>query len=248
VSGYLLYPLSELDVLSVDWKIPIENVRYHENVVKVYAIDPALDLSKPFAIPLKDWLPGWFDRLCFMQKVSFCLSILFTAVLSYIAVVRLVRRQYSFFRKNIYYGVLCLTAITGILFWLNKGPDFRFGYGFIGIYCSFALALLISFSLKGNKKFIAPVVTLLCYAAPLYYANEFKYMVRDLFKPPIAPPQPKEITSVQINHGQVMHVVTHDDCWNGPLPIATNNEFYYIQPLLRGNTIKEGFKAGVSVH
>lgn len=248
VSGYLVFPFSGVDIFNVDWKIPLENVRYHENVIKVFAIDPQADLSRPFNASLREWVPAWFLRLAFIQQVIFSLTILISLVFCGTGLTALVRRDYSFLGRNERYIVFILTAVAGTLFWLEKGPDFRFGYGFMGVYCSLGLALFLDVVVRNRKRLIAPVIIVLCYAVLPNYADEFKYMIRDLFKLPLQPPQPLEIVKVPLNEGVIMNVVTHDDCWNGPLPIALSNEFDYVRPVLRGHTIREGFKASVQTH
>lgn len=134
LSGYLLYPLSALDLFSVDWKIPLSAVHHEEGFVAFWArfhIDEAHYDPARLTWPAARWLPIWWrdqgDPATFSYFklnrplfVAACLSPLLMAVQG-------IRYGLRPSRLWVAYGV----ALAGLVFWFVIAPEFRFGLTFI---------------------------------------------------------------------------------------------------------------------
>ena len=49
--------------------------------------------------------------------------------------------------------------------------------------------------------------------------------------------------TVTAGNGITIYLVNYGESWYGPLPIANDSEYYTINPILRGTSLKDGFKA-----
>lgn len=245
VSGYLVFPFSAIDVVDADWKIPIQHAKWHENAVRVFAIDAEYDLNKPFTPTLAQWFPGWFGRLSFIQSLIFIFSCASAVILFIMFIVRLIRERRSFIAANKYFVFATIIAVAGSLFWFMKGPDPRLGYGFTAMLVMLLLAVTLRYFLDSDVRYAGWFVTLfLIYTLAFYYRNTFKEIVRSGWKK--APPErrlPESMETVALPNGINMHVVPSQNLWYAPLPAADRNEFSTIHPVPRGATIGEGFKS-----
>jgi hypothetical protein len=243
LSGWLIYPFTGLDLFHFDWKAPYQLARYYEYSTSVYPKDEALILQQPHAVALREWIYPWFNRQAYIHRVFFLLAMISTGVFFLIGIGQLLRRNFLFFKKQIYPVVFILISVSGILFWLVKGPDFRFGFGFIGIYGCFSLSLFFRFFLEYRTRLLAPWIISFSLFAVVIYTLRFKLaVVNSVIKRPLPLRQPDEIKTEMMNNGQSINLVEHDDSWNGPLPIANKNDYYYLRPVLRGKSIKDGFR------
>ncbi len=240
VSGYLLFPFSALDILHVDWKVPLIRVIRHEIDIKETTVGLPTEAQK---IPMLKWIPIWFAKLTFTQMVSLVLCAVNTIVFCLVGAWQLVRGNSGFFKKYFSRILFIVTAVAGILFWLDKAPDFRFGYGFIMIYCAFSVALFLRYFLEDLSRYIGWLAAAyVVYAACFYYSDELTHTPRMLFVRPLPYRMPAvTMKDVIINHGQVVHVVPSEDLWNAPLPAAVDYEYNEHLPVLRKTTIKDGF-------
>ena len=245
VSGYLVFPFSRIDVFNVAWKIPIEHVSWHENAVKAYAVSNTADLNQPFVQSIVSWFPSWFSKQSFIQQSILLLTFIITIVFVIAIINQLLRKKFSFFYTNTSFFVLLATFFTGIIFWLMNGPDFRMGYGFLWPYCIFSILLFLKYFLENHFRFIIyPVIVYMFFVPIFYYQDVLKKSMEAMTLPPVSPRMPGKIATQQMNTGQLIYLVFHDDSWNCPLPATNNNEFATIRPQLLGKSLREGFKAG----
>jgi hypothetical protein len=248
LSGYLFFPLSSIDLLNVPWKLPIQFVIGHENMVKSFAL--GADLNKPFDIPFSKWFPAWVAGMDFIRQVI--LGTAFVAFLGYTGIVlrQLLARDLSFFVRHQRPVFFVLTGTAGILFWLLKAPDFRFGYGFLAFYDIFFLVFLFYFFLETYFRYISVQVILFMAAmAGVYYKSTWMNLA-PFFGAPINYRMPVEIRIEKIQTGKPgedrdLYLVMHDDSWNAPLPVANDGEHGSLAPAYMGNTVKEGFMSRI---
>jgi len=245
LTGYLVFPFSRIDVFNVAWKIPIEHVRWHENAVKAYAVSSATDLNQPFHQSMVSWFPSWFGKQLFMQQAVLILTFIINVVFFITIVIQLLRKNFYFFKTNTGFFVLLATFFTGIIFWLMNGPDFRLGYGFLWPYCIFSIILFFKYFLEAHFRFIIyPVIIYMFFVPVFYYQGLLKKSVTAMMQPPVSLRMPEKIETRQMTNGQLIYLVFHDDSWNGHLPVANNNEFATLRPVLLGRSLREGFKTG----
>jgi hypothetical protein len=136
LSGYLVYPLHQIDIFNVDWKFSYELTLKDSNVIKTWArvasSDPAV-LSMPYS----EWMPTWWEiHNRDINRIIFLVTLISPVI---IAVMFLIRRNRINKKDLIMYGVCALN----ILFWFMSAPDPRFAWGFFGILVSLSLAMIV---------------------------------------------------------------------------------------------------------
>ncbi len=244
ISGYLFFPFSSLDIIPVDWKLPIQHVKWFENAVKVYAIDPEYDLNKPFAVPVGQWFGAWFGRLSFIQSLLFMAGIVSMVLFMVLLVAGVLRKGKTFVREQQYLVLCVVTAIAGCLFWFFKGPDFRLGYGFIVILTILSLATMLRFFLLQDVRYAAYVLMVaFFYLLIFHYKGSWKELGKRLQQPLPERKLPQSTKTVTTGNGITIYLVNYGDSWYGPLPIVNETEYYTINPIPRGPSLKDGFKA-----
>lgn len=111
ISGYIVYPLHELDLFSFDWKVPVEIAERQRDLIKYYSGFEGL-------------IKGIFE---YHQKYYYILALIyFTTIVSFI-----VSAVKVFKLKDKVCAALFFTALACVGYWLFSAPDFRFGCGFI---------------------------------------------------------------------------------------------------------------------
>jgi hypothetical protein len=241
VSGYLLFPLSSIDLFHVPWKLPARDTKWHENAVKAFAL--SADINRPFDTPFTKWFPKWLAGLDFIRQVI--ISIVFLAMLTYVLAGswQLLRYGRRFFVRHQRKAIIVITGTAGVIFWLTQAPDFRFGYGFLLFYCIFFLTLLFYYFLEGYYRLIVfPAILYVAVLALVYYKATWT-SIKPFFAAPLAYRMPIELRKVELGKGRDIYVVSHDDSWNAPLPVANDNEYGGLQPVYLGGSVKEGFRS-----
>lgn len=236
ISGYLLFPLAGIDLFSVPWKVPLWYTEAQERWIKIAILSTDTE-------PIRQWLPRWLAGLDFMRQVIMGVVSLATVSYALIGIRKLVLRQTGFFVKDQRKVVYVITGISGIFFWLNQAPDFRFGYGFLTFYCIFFLNVLFYQFLEGYYRRIAiPVVLSIAALALVYYKGTW-VSLRPFFIRPLPYRTPEEMHRIETAPGQDINIVQHEDSWNAPLPVANENEYNALHPVYMGRTIRGGFRS-----
>lgn len=245
ISGYLVFPFSAVDVINADWKIPIQHAKWHENAVRVFAIDAKYDLDKPFTQTLSQWVPGWFGRLTFIQSLMVVFTCASIVIFAFIFIIRSFQKGKAFIVANRYFIFAVIVALAGAVFWFAKGPDPRLGYGFTGMLVMLLLAAMLQYFLDRDVRFFGWFITLfLIYILAFYYRNTFKETVRSAWKKGLPERRlPEKMEQAPVGNGIIMHIAPNQDLWYAPLPAADKNEFSTIQPVPRGTSISKGFKS-----
>jgi hypothetical protein len=239
ISGYLLFPFSAIDIFYVRWKLPISIARAQENAIKAFALGAPAD--RPFNVPITTWFPKWVAGLDFIKQVILGTTFLATVCYFSIGIYFLFRKGTTFFSGYLREIMVVMTAIAGIVFWLVKAPDFRFGYGFLIIYCMLFLVLACRYGLEQQLRYLVfPALLYMGALALIYYRNTWKRV--DLFvAAPLHYRMPEEMYKVSAPNGGIFYIVRDGGSWNGPLPIANEYEYIGTRPVYMGPTIKDGF-------
>ncbi|KAA9332238.1 hypothetical protein F0P96_12205 [Hymenobacter busanensis] len=125
LSGYLVYPLPALDVLTVDWKIPLTAAQAEQNLIVNLARNVPHAVAAATPQPhLRDWFANWWQLSFGYQQ-----AILVAAALSVVAAAWRWRRGVPATETG--WAVGWIMAWLGTWFWLLVAPDFRFGMGFM---------------------------------------------------------------------------------------------------------------------
>ena len=135
LSGWLVYPFPAIDFFSFDWKIPVGEVEYDAEEIKVYAKGMTDVLLKD--TPMSVWFPKWFAGLKGLEKIWVLGSVASVAGGVLATVWGLLKR------KQEIYGFLFLqwVMIAGYLFWQIGTPLVRYGYIYILAFPFFTIGL-----------------------------------------------------------------------------------------------------------
>lgn len=131
ISGYLLYPFPALDVLSVDWKIPVEAVVHDAAEIKTWG--RGLGDAALVDVPLTEWFPRWFsDTLpalgkCFVLADFACVAVF--AVFLASTFIRCRKKKGRVGEWEELTVLACMVLSFG--FWLLSAPLLRYGYAYV---------------------------------------------------------------------------------------------------------------------
>lgn len=164
ISGYLVYPMHEIDLFSFDWKVPRE--------IAIKAKDYILFVGNEFftfitTTPFRKYRdPIWVNLLSLM---IYGLCILSVVVIIYKLVLK---------RKNIplSYFLSALILVLCLVIWYINGPDMRFIPGISTIF----LSLTGGFILFGKKKIQTKYFTYAAFA--LLLASSYIWTARELHR------------------------------------------------------------------
>lgn len=194
LSGYLLYPIVQLDIFNVDWKMSKTIVVEEMAWIRSWSRIPELDYHLVLAYPLREWLPRW---LALLPRADFLLiiSLLFTPILIYFQF--LLHGFKQLLRNHRLYLNLYAWSLLGMIFWLYSAPDMRFGYVFLLTPFFLVIALFLGKSffpllnrnlnwsaLKKFKKYYptAQVISILLFGLIFFLREPYIYKLKDVFK------------------------------------------------------------------
>lgn len=130
LSGYLVYPLPEVDWFNLDWKIPAEVAQGERMVIQAWARIPREEKTVVQAMPLATWAKVWY-----LNKDSADRALLWGVLLAPLGMglVWLLRKRSraglaDFIRV---YGAGYAVLWAGLLYWFFSAPDLRFGWGLV---------------------------------------------------------------------------------------------------------------------
>lgn len=224
-SGYPVFPLPALDPFSWDWKLPPELVERQYNWVKTWARLPHRPTGEILEMPLRIWLPLWWEHLKLPAQAAL-------VALALLAPVGLWKRPKPL-------GTLG----AGLGFWFLMAPDPRFAWGFL---LPAALLLVFTAIWRWGKQvsgtaLAAALLVLLAWEAYQIHGWEprvFPEAFRSWRMPPDYPVP--ETRAVPYPGFTVQVPVENDRCWYRPFPCTP-------MPLpgleLRGPSFAQGFRA-----
>lgn len=123
VSGYLIYPLYQIDLFDVDWKLPKGTLILQYVHIKTWAefrFCIASGMSYLLNLPYPSTIATWCDRFS-------CISLILFLASPIIIIISLIKKINI--NKHIY--LFYLITIVNIIFWYLSAPDFRFIEGCI---------------------------------------------------------------------------------------------------------------------
>lgn len=240
LSGYPVFPQLQLDVFSVDWKMPADQVRLAiDGVVGLARIGnswrPSMDMSG------WQWVPRWFNRLTLNRQLIVAL----TLVSPLLAILGRYRYPSVFLRK---YLVAFVTGFIGSIFWFLSAPDIRFGYGFLISTCVLALAPFIGDlfdRVKRSLKLLPSLVIvslLLFQIYTLLFSLEPSTLANRLLLP--ADYQPSRAQACELSNGVKIYCRIEGEPW-----MECQYDLFPCIPVhrptaeMRGQTFQEGFRS-----
>lgn len=147
ISGWLVYPFTQIDLFDVAWKIPKGLADYDAREIQVWGRGYT-DVSQ-FARPMREWMPGWFRALPGSDKLLTLAAatavVVFLVQVVYLAVRWCRGRQAATLTAAVQQDRVVPTALLTVqgtaaasfLFWLCTSPLMR--YGCVWVYLTSAV-------------------------------------------------------------------------------------------------------------
>lgn len=262
ISGYLIYPLHEINLFAFDWQVPVETAVKQRYLIGYYANEYMIEAFQ--------------NGIAVLNKYYIILSFIYLLTVSAIVV-----SLYTTFKnKNTIYKYVLMTLILCLGYWFFFAHDFRFGSGYV-----FATIFLGTVCILGKRAYTFPklstvVITLLivwmttfsfrsasyyheCLRDQLHMASGSERITRILVHPYSAKDKMtalKENESAdekfsieqhKLNNSVSIGISTYPSGWYGDsIPCIANKEgtpdFWTIPDInwieARGNGIKDGFR------
>ena len=133
ISGWLVYPFTQIDLFSVIWKIPKGVADYDAREIQVWGRGYT-DVTR-FEMPVRKWLPGWFQGLAGSDRLFVTAAVISVFLLLLYAAGMAFRWWHRRWDLLLVQG----TVAASFLFWLCTSPLIR--YGCVWVYLTFAVVL-----------------------------------------------------------------------------------------------------------
>lgn len=136
VSGYLVYPFYQLDLLPVDWKVPLEVARDDYDWIVAWARTGVRGLDTALGVGLS-WMPIWFCDLFAAHRVL-AIAVVAAPIMMPFVVMHMMRKRQG--DCLLFFMALCVSYV----YWLFSTPSLRFGMGWVLAIYSFAVGCILN--------------------------------------------------------------------------------------------------------
>lgn len=133
ISGWMIYPFTQIDLFDVVWKIPKGLADYDAKEIQVYGRGYT-DVGQ-FDLPVREWMPGWFRTLAGSDKLL-VIAAAFSAILLLVYAAGMV---FGWWKRRWEILLVQGTVTASFVFWLCTSPLIR--YGCVWVYLTPAVAL-----------------------------------------------------------------------------------------------------------
>lgn len=142
ISGWLVYPFTQIDLFEVPWKIPKGLAEYDAREIQVWGRGYT-DVTQ-FDRSVFEWLPDWFRALAGSDKLLVLVAGCSVAILIVYGLVLLWKRT-TVPARQWQLLLVQMTVAGSFLFWLGTSPLIRYGCVYVyltsavvpgGIYCN----------------------------------------------------------------------------------------------------------------
>ncbi len=232
ISGYLIYPMEQLDFFNADWKMPAWASQYERLRTKAWAeeIFGVEELTAPFST----WFPYWFnaqakETLWILGGDAFiCVS---GGVYYLLHGIR--KHRWDMF---LVYAIMS----ANLLYWFLSAPNVRFGRSIILVPVSLAFGCILSKAKSKKNQFIPIVLMCICMLFPfssLFTSAraEERHFIRNV--------DYEEFDMIEYALKDVALFIPAEGSRNGyyEFPVVINKETAE-KIELRGKTLREGFR------
>ena len=163
LSGYLVFPVSQIDLFSFDWKYPKMLMDANRASIIAFARYPNNNnFTNALGLSFTKWVPLWFENLTTNRKI-----LLFAAIFSPLGFL-LFRAGRGINTPSKFISFPLLLNFGGMIFWFFTAPNFRFGYGFILALITMGLAPIFFWLLNLNIQVFAPILAVCMLLSILY--------------------------------------------------------------------------------
>ena len=121
LSGWLVYPFTQMDLFETAWKIPKGVADYDAKEIQVWGRGYT-DVAR-YDISVKEWLPDWFRSLAGSDKLLVMAAVVSLAVLLVYGIGMLC----GWWRRRPCILLIQVTVAASFVFWLCTSPLIRYG-------------------------------------------------------------------------------------------------------------------------
>jgi hypothetical protein len=241
-SGYLVYPVSAVDLFDPDWKVPAEAARAEHDAIVAFARLPSLERSEVLAMPRQVWMRQWFTNLTANRRLVLVIAALSPLLLAGLAVADRLLRAHTWDARLLQ---AYLAMLIGGAYWAVTAPDFRFGYGFLAPLALLPLLIPIAWVSRAAAR-LARFVPYLVVAGLIAYQGFF--FVRSFERLTIAQrvwmpldyrALPTEPCPLKNRRVMCAAPISYNECWYEPFPCIP---FERPEVELRGSDWRDGFR------
>ena len=146
ISGWLVYPFTQIDLFRVAWKIPKGIADYDAREIQVWGRGYT-DVTR-YDISMRDWLPNWFHALAGSDKLLVAAAAVSVGVLFLYGIGMLCglwKRRFSILLVQI-------TVAMSFLFWLCTSPLIRYGCVYVYLTAAVVLGGVYDALISGHSK------------------------------------------------------------------------------------------------
>lgn len=239
LSGYLVYPLPEVDWFNPDWKIPAEVAQGERMVIQAWARIPREEKTVVQAMPLSTWAKVWY-----LNKDRADRALLWGVLLAPLGVglVGLLRKRSraglaDFIRV---YGAGYAVLWAGLLYWFFSAPDLRFGWGLV--LAALAMGWLPLIGVARAGRWGKPIAAALLVLTLLLWGFQIRAIEP---RNPLRLLVPREYTSLStapclLANRTILCAEWYGECGYGAFPcIPSPNP----EAALRGTDFSQGFRS-----
>ena len=133
LSGWLIYPYTNIDLFHVAWKIPKGMAEYDAKEIQVYGRGYT-DVTR-YDISMTEWMPDWFHALTVTEKILFAAAMVSICVLFVYGIGMACGK----WKKRRGLLTVQVTMVCAFVFWLCTSPLMR--YGCVYVYLTSAVVL-----------------------------------------------------------------------------------------------------------
>ena len=154
-TGYIIYPLSTIDLFNFDWEVPkvdypnatgcCQSVQSEKNIVLFHSRGLLEGpVEEKLQKPLSFWLPEWLKTI---TKFDIAIIIMYifsmAALCAYIIYNFLSQGYYKAKQLIIFCFLTGFTCLLSIAIWYSNGPSIRYAYSFLCYPIFLAIAFLL---------------------------------------------------------------------------------------------------------
>lgn len=125
LSGYLVYPVTGIDIFNVSWKIPKDIAEYDAREIQVYGRGYS-DVGR-FDEPLNNWVGDWIGSLDTVNRIAFYLALFGLVILLVFIITSIIRKK----KENLGEIIGITTVNICFLLWFFTSPNIRYGCVFL---------------------------------------------------------------------------------------------------------------------
>jgi hypothetical protein len=228
LSGYLVYPFPAIDIFSVDWKIPVNDVLAMKLEIGSWAKNSVLPAGEVSNMKMTEWIPLWFSGLSSTGKVLVAVNLFLLASF----IIMLIKR-------DLFISMVHLIILVNLFFWFIMAPDPRFAYGFLFLGFALAISCLVRISGTGIVKYIRYSFAFFIF---LVLFRRVVYLESTIANPSVLliPAPFGTVETNEYNAGFKYRVpVPGGGCFNTEIPCVP---YQLSNIVMRGDDLQDGFK------